>query len=523
MEAGFPSRFPRVTRTDRVSDRFLTSEAGQLGVNNAVTESKRTHDLRSVEVEAMTADKHDRDGHHRWDLTWLGSDRVLARRVARPVARFLRIEAASGVLMVLGTAVALVWFNVAAHSYESFWATELAVEIGAFHLDLTLHEWVNDGLMALFFFVVGMEIKREVVSGELRDPRAAALPIIAALGGMVAPALLYTAFNLGGEGSNGWGIPMATDIAFAVGVVSLLGARVPVQLKLFLLTLAVADDLGGIGVIAIFYSDGLHLGWLAGALFLFGSMYGLRRLGVWFFPLYVVLGAIAWYCLLRSGVHATIAGVVIGFLTPTRPLRPSVDADGIAARLESQAELSAAEVKHASFLIRESVPVDQRLMDLLHPWTSFLIIPVFALANAAIPLDVAALSEAATSSITWGVVLGLLVGKTVGISVMSWLAIRLGVARMPRGATPLHMLGTATAAGIGFTVAIFITGISLTDLGLQEDAKIGIFAASIAAAIGSALILATAHRRASPIEQALEQREEAELFAEEPSDVVSPA
>lgn len=464
------------------------------------------------------APEHDR---HHWHLTWMGSDQLLARRVARPVARFLRIEAAGGMLMLAGTVAALVWFNVAAHSYESFWGTELAVELGSFHLDLTLHEWVNDGLMALFFFVVGMEIKREMVAGELRDPKAAALPIIAALGGMAVPALIYTAFNAGGPGSAGWGIPMATDIAFAVGVVSLLGSRVPVQLKLFLLTLAVADDLGGIGVIAIFYSDGLAAGWLFGAFAIFATMFVLRRLGVWFFPVYVVLGVVAWLCMLESGVHATIAGVLIGFLTPTRPLRTDLQPEAIADRLENQPELRAADVRQASFLIKESVPVDERLMDLLHPWTSFVVIPIFALANAAIPLDAGALSAAAESPVTWGVALGLLVGKAVGVSGMAWLAVKLGLARMPRGATPLHMLGIAVAAGIGFTVAIFITGISFTDVAMQEEAKVGIFAASIAAAVLSSLLLSLAHRRASPSEQALEEREEEELFAEDLPEVVA--
>jgi len=456
-----------------------------------------------------------------WHHTWLGSDQLLARRVARPVARFLRIEAAGGLLMLVGAVAALVWFNVAAASYESFWHTEVAIGVGTFHLELTLHDWVNDALMALFFFVVGMEIKREMVSGELRDPRAASLPIIAAMGGMIVPALIYAAFNIGGDGASGWGIPMATDIAFAVGVVSLLGARVPVQLKLFLLTLAVADDLGGIAVIAIFYSDGLLFTWLAGALLIFVSMWALRNAGVWFFPLYVVLGALAWYCMLRSGVHATIAGVVIGFLTPTKPLRPGLDAETIANRLENQPELSAAAVKNASFLIRESVPIDQRLTDLLHPWTSFLVIPVFALANAAIPLSGEALSAAAGSTVTWGVALGLFVGKAIGVSGMSWLAVKLGLARLPRGATPLHILGISLAAGIGFTVAIFITGISFTDDVLQQDAKVGIFAASIAAAVVSVWILSAAHRRAGPREQALEEREDAQLFAEELTEAVA--
>lgn len=461
--------------------------------------------------------EHDR--HHHLHLTWIGSDRLLARRVAQPVARFLRIEAAGGILMLLGTLVALVWFNVAADSYESFWRTGAAIDVGGFHLDLTLQEWVNDGLMALFFLVAGMEIKREIVRGELRDPKAAALPILAAIGGMIVPALIYLTFNAGGEGANGWGIPVATDIAFAFGVVSLLGARVPAQLKLFLLTLAITDDLGGIGVIAIFYSDGLAYGCLAGAIAVFAGMYGLRRLGVWYFPLYVVLGAVAWYFTLRSGVHATMAGVVIGFLTPTRPLRPDVDPDRIAHRLEDQAEVTATDVKRASFLIKESVPVDERLTDLLHPWTSFVIIPVFALANAAIPLNGTALSEAARSPITWGVALGLFVGKAIGVSAMAFIAVKIGVARLPRGATWLHVFGIAIAAGIGFTVAIFITGISFDQIRLQEDAKIGIFAASIAAAVVSSIVLAAAHRRASPVEQELEMEENRDLFAEESASI----
>jgi NhaA family Na+:H+ antiporter len=454
--------------------------------------------------------------------TFLASDRLLARNVGRPVARFLRIEAAGGVLMLVGTVAALVWFNVSAHGYEEFWMTEAGFNIGGFELELTLHEWVNDALMALFFFVVGMEIKREMVAGELRDPRAAALPIIAAAGGMIVPALIYTAFNFGGDGSSGWGIPMATDIAFAVGIVSLLGPRVPVQLKLFLLTLAVTDDLGGIAVIATFYSSGLSFGWLAGAAAALAAMVVFRRAGVWYFPLYVVLGIVAWYFMLKSGVHATVAGVVAGFLTPTSPLRPSLDAEKIADQLENQAELSAGDVRRASFLIKEAVPVDLRLTDLLHPWTGYVIIPIFAFANAAIPLNADALSAAASSSITLGVFLGLLVGKTVGVTGASLLALKLGVAKRPRGVTNLHIFGAAIAAGIGFTVAIFVAGLAFDDLVLQEDAKIGIFAASISAAILGLLVLRLAARRASEQELEIEAAEDAELFAPEPSLGVTP-
>jgi Na+:H+ antiporter, NhaA family len=458
-----------------------------------------------------------------WRHTWLGSERLFARRVALPVARFLRIEAAGGLLMLLGALIALVWFNLASDAYETFWATEAGFEAGAFTLELSLHDWVNDGLMTLFFFVVGMEIKREMVTGELRDPRTAALPIIAALGGMIVPAAIYAALNVGGEGANGWGIPMATDIAFAVGIVSLLGSRVPVQLKLFLLTLAVTDDLGGIAVIALFYSAGLELAWLGGAVGVLVAMYVLRRLGVWFFPVYVVLGVVAWYFMYRSGVHATIAGVVAGFLTPTRPLRKSIDADAIAYQLESCDELTAADVKNASFLIRESVPVNERLMNLLHPWTGFLIIPLFALSNAAIPLNSEALSDAASSRITWGVALGLLIGKTVGITGMAWLALATGIVRRPRGMNNLHIVGVSIAAGIGFTVAIFITGLSLEPLALQNQAKVGIFVASFLAAVVAMLVLVAASKRETPADRARDAAEEAALFAERPDGEVPAA
>jgi Na+:H+ antiporter, NhaA family len=465
----------------------------------------------------------DHDVHH-LPHTFLGSNRLLARNVARPVARFLRIEAAGGMLMLVGTIAALIWFNVNAHGYESFWETEAGFTFGGFGLELTLHEWVNDALMALFFFVVGMEIKREMVAGELRDPRAAALPIVAAFGGMIVPAVIFTVFNAGGEGASGWGIPMATDIAFAVGIVSLLGPRVPVALKLFLLTLAVTDDLGGIAVIATFYSSGLSFGWLGGAAAMLALMVILRRAGVWYFPAYVLLGVIAWYFMLRSGVHATVAGVVAGFLTPTTPLRPRLEAEKIASQLEDHHELSAADVRRAAFLIKEAVPVDLRLTDLLHPWTGYVIIPIFAFANAAIPLNGDSLSAAASSSVTLGVFLGLLVGKTVGVTGAALVALKLGWARRPRGVTDLHILGAAIAAGIGFTVAIFVAGLAFDDLVLQEDAKIGIFAASISAAVLSLVVLNLAARRASPEERQIEQAEAAELFAPEPSvGIVTPS
>ena len=321
-------------------------------------------------MAAPPALDEDIDPHHPWHHTWLGTDRLLARGLARPVARFLEVEAASGLMLLAATLVALMWANSPwKGGYAVFLEREIGLEVGSWHLVLSTQEWINDGLMAVFFFVAGLEIKRELVKGELRDRKAAALPILAALGGMIVPALIYTLFNVGQPSAGGWGIPMATDIAFAVGIVSLLGPRVPVSLKLFLLTLAVADDLGAIGVIAVFYSQSVHFAWMAAAVAMLVLVYVLRRRRVWYTPIYVVLGVITWYFTLRSGIHATVAGVALGFLTPTEALRPDLDAEAIADRLENQPELTAADVQAASFLLKEAVPVGERLADRLVPWT----------------------------------------------------------------------------------------------------------------------------------------------------------
>jgi len=345
--------------------------------------------------------------HHPWSHTWLGTDRFLARRFARPAARFLAIEAASGILLLVATVIALLWANSPwKDSYASFLNADIVFDAGPVGFHLTLQEFVNDALMAFFFFVAGVEIKRELVKGELRDRKAAALPIIAALGGMVVPALIYLAINVGEPSSGGWGIPMATDIAFAVGIVSLLGNRVPAALKLFLLSLAVADDLGAIAVIAVFYSKSVSFAWLAASLVLLVGVWLMRRRRIWYGPIYLGIGIVVWYCMLKSGVHATVAGVAMGFLTPTDALRPDLDTEAIADRLENQPELTAADVAAASFLINESVPVGERLVDRMLPWTSYVIIPIFALCNAGILLTSESLRAAASSTVTWGVALG---------------------------------------------------------------------------------------------------------------------
>ena len=421
-------------------------------------------------------------------------------------------------MLLIATAVALVWANSPwKDSYGSFLNAEVIIDAGPIGIHLTVQEFVNDALMALFFFVAGLEIKRELVKGELRDRKAAALPIVAALGGMIVPALIYFLFNAGTPTAHGWGIPMATDIAFAVGIVSLLGNRVPVALKLFLLTLAVADDLGAIGVIAVFYSQSVRFAWLGAAIGLLALVWFMRRRRIWFGPIYVAAAVVVWYCMLKSGVHATVAGVAMGFLTPTEALRPDLDAEAIADRLENREELSAADVQHASFLIKESVPVGERLVDRLLPWTSYVIIPIFALCNAGILLTGGALRQAADSSVTWGVGVGLVVGKTVGVFGAALLAIRLGIARRPRGATNLHMVGISMAAGIGFTVALFVTGLAFDDPVYADQAKVGILAASVVAAVLAGITLRAAAARASASELAIEAAENAEVFEPLPS------
>jgi NhaA family Na+:H+ antiporter len=287
---------------------------------------------------------------------------------------------------------------------------------------------------------------------------------------------------------------------------------VPAALKLFLLTLAVTDDLGAVGVIAVVYSGSIHLGWLATAVATLVVVHLLRRVRVWSFPLYVVAGVVAWYLMLRSGVHATVAGVALGFLTPMAPLRPELDAEDVVGELEDRSDLSAADVRRAAFLIRESVPVGERLADRLHPWSSFLVVPVFALANAGVPLTGEAVRSAAGSRVSWGIGLGLVVGKTLGVLGMSWLAVKVGLARRPRGATRLHMLGIAMATGIGFTVAFFVTGLAFDDPVVVDQAKIAVLAASLVAAVGAVAVLRLAAARASAAELALEADENADLF-----------
>ena len=373
---------------------------------------------------------------------------------------FIDVEVAGGLVLLAGAVLALVWANLGEPGqYEGLWRSHLRLGAGPVALDLELRHWINDLLMALFFFVVGLEIKRELVDGELRGARRAALPAIAALGGMVAPALIYLALNPAGAAASGWGIPMATDIAFAVGVLALFGKRIPLGLKVFLLSLAIVDDIGAIAVIAVFYSANIGLLPLvlsAASVAAFAASWRvsstLRR------PLLPVLAAAAWVALYASGVHPTIAGVALGLCVPA-----GTDPDPSPA---------------------------ERLGHSLHPWTSFGIVPVFALANAGVALPAGGLAAALGHPVAAGAVAGLLIGKLLGISLASYLAVRTGLAVLPSGVGWGSIVGVAALGGIGFTVSLFITELAFTERALADAAKVGVLAGStLAAALGCLLLM----------------------------------
>ncbi len=411
--------------------------------------------------------------------TFTASDRPLAGSVARPMVRFLAQETASGVLLLAATAAALIWANSPWYeSYHDFWFTDLGFRVGSFELVEPLEGWVNDALMVIFFFVVGLEIKTEIVVGDLRDPRAAALPAIAAFGGMIIPALLFTIINMGEPGSHGWGIPMATDIAFAVGVLAVIGRSVPRRLKLFLLTLAIADDIGAIIVIAVWYTSDIHLSWLAAAAAGLGLMAFLRAGRVWYTPIYAAVGVFVWFATFESGVHATIAGVAIGLMTPARPLlgdRAFENVEDIVSGETADPE----SIREANWRLNESVSVAHRLIRLLSPWSGFVIVPIFALANAGVHLSGSALADAATAPVTLGIVVGLVIGKPLGITLFAYAAVKSKISSLPPGVTWRHIVGGGAVAGIGFTVALFITRLAFDGEVYVDEAIIGVLVASL--------------------------------------------
>lgn len=425
--------------------------------------------------------------------SFIESDHRLAR-VAAPVVRFLHVESAGGILLLAATLVALVWANSPwRSSYAELWQTRIVVEVGGHRLEEDLGHVVNDALMTLFFFVVGMEIKREMAVGELRDPRRVALPALAALGGMVVPAAVFLAFNAGTPGARGWGIPMATDIAFALGVLALVGRGIPESVKLVLLTLAIVDDIGAIAVIAVVYSSDLNPGLILAAAGVLGIVVVLVRLHVTAAPVYALLGLSLWLLVFESGVHATVAGVALGLVTPARARQTDLRPDEVAGVVGRGGAVAARDIRRTADAVRGSVSACDRLIDALHPWTSYLIVPVFALANAGVELTTDAFTP--PSRVFAGVTVGLVAGKLIGITSFGWLAVRTGIGRLPPGVGWSHLAGLAAVAGIGFTVSLFVTALAFDDPAFRSDAKIGILVASVVAAGLGALILAATRRR----------------------------
>lgn len=403
----------------------------------------------------------------------------------RPLSDFLATESAGGVVIVAGAFVALLWANSPWHDvYEELWTAALELRLGSRSLTLDLRHWVNEGLMTVFFLVVGLEVKRELVEGELRDRRRRMLPLFAALGGMAVPALLFILINIGKPEIRGWGVPMATDIALAVGLLSLAGNRVRPSLKVFLLALAIADDIGAILVIALFYNTAGNRAWLALAAAAIISTVVVRRRRVNALPVYVALGACLWLALHWAGIHATLAGVVMGLLAPTKAYLPP--------ELIDQAKLtnlsSVEDALETRRLARGSVSVVAWLEHQLHPWTSYAIVPLFALANAGVVISAETLRVATTSSVTAGVVAGLVIGKPLGIVGASLLAVHLRIASLPREVRWTGIAGAGLLAGVGFTVSLFIAELAFAQQAL-DLAKLGIVAASAVAGTLGVVVL----------------------------------
>jgi len=419
-----------------------------------------------------------------------------------PLQMFARHKLAGAGLLLLATVVALILANSPwAEAYHHTLHLEMHISLGSVSLTKSLHHLINDGLMGIFFFLVGLEIKRELIAGELSSRRKAALPALAAVGGMVLPALLYVAINPEPPLRSGWGIPMATDIAFALGVLAVLGSRLPPGLKVLLTALAIVDDIGAVAVIAIFYTDQIATTALSVGLVGVGASIMMSRLGVRNALAYFLVGAAVWLAFLESGVHATIAALLMAF---TIPARTSIDGTRLVDRLDSALArlrrmgppsdkgLNRHDQQHlldevAAIRGAATAPL-QNLEHALVPVVTFLILPVFALANAGVSLSGVGL-EALTGGIALGVIVGLVLGKPLGIVAFTWLAVRLGVADLPQGVSWRHVLGIGLLGGIGFTMALFVGGLAFTSAAELEAAKVGILVASVVAGVVGLLVL----------------------------------
>lgn len=432
-------------------------------------------------------------------------------RLLSPVHRFIRLEASGGILLLLCTVAAMIWANSPWHdSYHHLvHDTKITLGIADFSLSMPLEVWINDALMAIFFFLVGLEIKREILVGELSSVRKASVPMIAAAGGMLVPGLIFAGLNYHHEGVRGWGIPTATDIAFALGVLALLGRRVPSGLRIFVATLAIADDLGALIVIAVFYTDDLNTTMLLAALGCVLLMALMNRLGVRSGIAYFCVGLVLWYLVLLSGVHATIAGVLAAM---TIPVRARVNtAHFIAFSKESIARFETSSAQHGPNIVTnpEQQGIAQALEDAVNkvqtplhqfehtlvPWIAYLVVPIFALANAGVDLS-GGLPRGEAGYVAAGVSLGLIFGKCIGIFGATWLAVRTRLGELPTGVSWRHLFGAAWLCGIGFTMSLFIANLAFPGHPeLLNAAKIGVMGGSLVAAIIGLAILATARRR----------------------------
>jgi len=419
---------------------------------------------------------------------------LVARAVQLPIQQFIHTQGVSSIFLLASAIAALVWANSPwSASYYHIWHIGLTLS----GVKLPLHSWINDAMMALFFFLVGMEIKQEIINGELSDLRRASLPICGAIGGMAVPALIFAVLNHGKPGAYGWGIPMATDIAFSLGVLELVKG-IPAELKIFLLSLAIADDIGAIAVIAVFYTDTLHLNYLLIAAFLLVVIFLCRKVGFGKQIFYAVLGFCFWLAILRSGLHATIAGVILGFIIP---IRSTVSLDTFAelggqtmdefrkARSAGNTSLANRQLGALEYLIAHTESPADRVTRKLHDWIAYLVLPLFALSNAGITFSLNGWRSLASSSIAWGVLLGLFIGKPLGIWATCWLSVKLKFAELPKSVTWSHLAGVGVLAGIGFTVSLFISALAFDDGSQLDAAKTAVLIASLLAGILGYLLL----------------------------------
>ena len=423
---------------------------------------------------------------------------LVADQILRPAQQFFNKEASSSILLISATVIALIWINSnVGETYHRFWHTEISFTFGHFHISKTLLHWVNDGLMSLFFFTVGLEIKREILVGELATPKKALLPVIAALGGMIVPGLIYAALNVGSSTIHGWAIPVATDIAFALGAVAVFGRKLPVGLRIFLAAFAIADDLGAVVIIAIFYTKEIVWSNLIISLFL---IFGLALANFFWIRqtlIYAILGLAVWFFVLGSGVHPTIAGVIVSLFVPARG---RYDTDNFLQNVKKITEKFECEEQSCgySILLNQEhlyavqalelachdveTPL-QRLMHALHPWVAFLILPLFAMGNTGLIFRGIVFSEMVSNPVVIGVIFGLVVGKPIGIMIFSYLSVKTGLASLPQEVRWSHIFGGAMLGGIGFTMSLFLSELSFVDPQILDYARIAILAGSILSAI----------------------------------------